>query len=85
MEEKGIKKLTDWKESGQVLLQSFTNSEVASRLMAMGLLPGASLEIKRIAPFKGGYCIKTKKQTIALRYSEAAALLVTALAANSAA
>lgn len=83
MENAIFTKLTDLHENTRVLLRSFSNPEVGSRLMSMGLLPGAMLEIKRIAPFKGGYCLKTNQQTIALRYSEAAALMVSQLTTDS--
>lgn len=49
---------------------------MASKLMAMGILPGIFIEIVRVAPFRGGYCLKVTGQKIALRYSEAACILV---------
>ena len=54
----------------------FTNDQVASKLMAMGILPGNLLRVVRIAPMSGGYYLKVNGQNFALRKSEAASIVV---------
>jgi len=55
---------------------AFSDDRLAGKFMAMGVLPGSRVEVMRIAPFKGGYCIKVNGQKIAVRYDEAASILV---------
>ncbi|MEZ4949407.1 MAG: FeoA family protein [Saprospiraceae bacterium] len=55
---------------------NFTDERLGSRLMTMGVLPGSFLTIERIAPLKGGYCLKINDKKIAIRYTEAASIIV---------
>ncbi len=58
-------------------LISYNNDQVASKLMSMGLLPGAELIIIRKAPFGGGFYIKIVGNCcIALSTSEASAMIL---------
>jgi ferrous iron transport protein A len=59
-----------------MVIREFTDEHMASRLMSMGVLPGTIIEIDRIAPWRGGYCLKVQGQKIALRYAEAASIIV---------
>ena len=52
-------------------LAHYTNDDIASKLMSMGVLPGSSVEIVSKAPFRSGYYIKVDGNCIALRTSEA--------------
>lgn len=54
----------------------FTNDRLASKLMAMGILPGSTLKLVRKAPFGGAWYVAVDQQFIALRRQEAAAILV---------
>lgn len=54
----------------------FTNDQLASKLMAMGILPGSQLTLVRKAPFGGAWYVAIDQQFIALRRQEAAAILV---------
>ena len=56
-------------------LVSYNDDQIASKLMSMGLLPGAELIIIRKAPFGGGFYIKIIGNCcIALSTTEAGAM-----------
>ncbi len=61
-------------QSGQV--SHFTDERIASKLMAMGLLPGSKVQFMRKAPFGGGCYIKADNIVIALRQREAASIML---------
>lgn len=62
------------RESG--IVNSFTDERIASKLMAMGVLPGSKIEIIRIAPFGGGFYIKVDGHGLAIRKKEAEAIVL---------
>ncbi len=55
---------------------SFADPALAGKLTAMGVLPGASIEMVRMAPFGQAYYIKVDGVRLALRAEEAATILV---------
>jgi len=61
-------------QTGQV--SHFTDERIASKLMAMGLLPGSKMQLMRKAPFGGGCYIKADNIVIALRQREAASVML---------
>lgn len=61
-------------ESARAL--SFDDPALASKLTAMGLLPGTLIEMVRSAPFGHAYYIKADGVRLALRKEEAASILV---------
>ncbi len=70
------KQLTTLAERTKGKIIGFTDDEICSRLMAMGILPGTEIEIIRKAPLKSGYYIKFDNQRVALRNVEAASIVV---------
>jgi len=54
----------------------FRNPQIASKLMAMGIMPGSSIRMIRKAPFGGGCYIKVDNLLIALRESEALSIIL---------
>lgn len=64
-------------EGENAIILQFSNMYMACKLMAMGLLPGASIALVRKAPFGGAYYIKTTNHHIALRKAEAENILLT--------
>lgn len=52
------------------------DSRVSQRLMAMGLLPGAAVEVVRVAPLGDPIAVRLAESQISLRRREAAALFV---------
>ena len=72
-----MNRVTQFEKEQQLTIKSFSNDVVGSRLMSMGILPGSQITIERVAPMKGGFCLKTLSgQKIALRYQEADTILV---------
>lgn len=72
-----LKSVINCSESEQLVVKNFSNDSVGSRLMSMGILPGSLITIERIAPLKGGFCLKTLTgQKLALRYQEAKSIMV---------
>jgi ferrous iron transport protein A len=58
------------------VIQSFTNDQIGSKLMTMGMLPGTAIELVRYAPFNGGCYIKAGRHYLALRRDEAECILL---------
>lgn len=70
-------RITDHVRYESVIVRAFADSKLGSRLMSMGILPGTLLTIEKIAPFRGGYCIKTLSGLkLALRFKEAQSIIV---------
>ena len=57
-------------------LVQVTDESLSCRLMAMGVVPGSLIQVVRIAPFNGGIILKINGRNLAIRHSEAAAILV---------
>lgn len=49
----------------------FTNEQMAGKLMSMGVMPGSSVQVIRVAPFRGGYYLKVDGNCLAIRTQEA--------------
>ncbi|MEY3243149.1 MAG: hypothetical protein RIR11_4588 [Bacteroidota bacterium] len=62
-------------ESAQAV--SFTDPELACKLTAMGVLPGAMIEMVRKAPFGDAFYVKVDGVRLALRTEEAEQILLT--------
>ena len=54
----------------------FADEQVASKLMAMGILPGSRIELVRKSPLGGGWFVKVDNTYIALRKQEAACIVL---------
>jgi ferrous iron transport protein A len=54
----------------------FTNTQMACKLMSMGILPGSRVELIRFAPFGGGCYVKADNLLIALRKEEATSIIL---------
>jgi len=67
--------ITQQKEGFRGKVIRFSDDLIAGKLMAMGVLPGSEIEIVKIAPFKGGFYLKTDGNNMAVRYDEAASIL----------
>ena len=55
---------------------SFADPTLAGKLTAMGVLPGAPIEMVRAAPFGRAYYIKVDGVRLALREEEAATIMI---------
>jgi len=70
------KNITQLKEGESAVIGEFSNDHIASKLMAMGLLPGSSISLQRSAPFGGAYYVKANNHYVALRSEEAKSVLL---------
>ena len=57
-------------------IKHFTNEQIAGKLIAMGILPGKTLQLIRKAPFGGALYVKNGNHVIALRQHEAASIIM---------
>lgn len=71
------KNITQLKIGECAVISEFTDYNIASKLMAMGLLPGTTIFLQHTAPFGGAYYIKTNNHYLALRTQEAENVLLT--------
>ncbi|NJN35402.1 MAG: ferrous iron transport protein A [Saprospiraceae bacterium] len=63
--------LVNLKENEEGNILYFTDERTASKLIAMGVLPGKTLKLVRRVPFGGGLYVKIEEQNIGLREDEA--------------
>jgi ferrous iron transport protein A len=68
--------LDQLKRGDKGLVSHFLNQRIASKLLAMGILPGSIIQMVRKAPFGGGCYIKVDNFFIALRKNEAEAIVL---------
>jgi len=68
--------ISDLKLNESALTLAFTDPALAGKLTAMGVLPGARIELVRPAPFGAAYYIKVDGVRLALREEEAASILL---------
>lgn len=67
----------DTLKKGQMgIISHFSDDQMATKLMAMGILPGSVVTIIRSAPFGGGFYVKIDTMVIALRKQEARCIIL---------
>lgn len=64
------------KQGDKGFVSHFLNPTIASKLLAMGILPGSVIQMIRKAPFGGGCYIKVDNLLIALRKNEASTIVL---------
>ncbi len=69
--------LTELKANESAQAISFTDPALAGKLTAMGVLPGAKIEMVRKAPFGDAFYVKVDGVRLALRNEEARSILLT--------
>lgn len=70
------KKFAGTNPNGQKTISHFTDEGIASKLMAMGVLPGSQIALVRKAPMGGGWYIKVDNKIIALREKEVGCIIM---------
>ena len=70
------KNLGHLKKGDVGIVSHFLNPNLASKLLAMGVLPGSSIQMVRKAPFGGGCYVKVDNLFIALRKNEARTIIL---------
>ena len=66
------------KEKTVATIIGFSDNRMAGKFLAMGVLPGSSVKVVRIAARKGGYYLQVDGRNIAVRVQEAASILIKA-------
>ena len=64
--------LADLKKGEEAIIESFSNEEIALKLMEMGCLPGEKVRLERIAPFGDPIAISVAGYMLSMRKDEAA-------------
>ena len=72
-----MKNITTLHLGESAIITEYSDNAVACKLMAMGLLPGASISVVRKAPFGGAYYVRAENHYVALRRNEAKHVLIT--------
>lgn len=54
----------------------FSNNQIAGKLLAMGVLPGSTIQVVRTTPLKSAYYLKVDGRNLAVRKEEAACILI---------
>jgi ferrous iron transport protein A len=72
----GLETLSKLKVGACGTIRQFTNDQMASKMLSMGILPGKILKLVRRAPFGGGLYIKVGDNNIAVRDVEAQNILI---------
>ena len=72
-----IKTLTSLSPGEMAVIQTFnTESNLQSRLVEMGILPGVEIRLIKKAPFKGPIAFKIRSYEVSLRYGDAKQVFV---------
>lgn len=71
--------LSELKLKTEAIIDSFTDEEVALKLLEMGCLPGEKIVVERIAPFGDPIAVSVSGYQLAMRLSEAATVKVVLL------
>lgn len=74
-----MKRLSEIKIGKKVVIDSFENDEIFLKLMEMGCVPGETVMVEQIAPFKDPISISVAGYRLSLRLDEAEHILVTEL------
>ena len=70
------KRLSEIKIGKQVIIKSFESDEIFLKLMEMGCVPGETITVEKIAPFKDPISISVAGYRLSLRLDEADHILV---------
>lgn len=71
-----IVQLSELREGQQGIIANISHHVFATRMLAMGIVPGKILSIKKRQPFGGAYLIEVENQCIGLRKKEAELILL---------
>jgi ferrous iron transport protein A len=71
-----VKSVASMKPGEIAIIAGFTDSEISSKLMEMGCLPGAAVRFNFTAPFGDPVCISVLGYELSLRIDEAATISI---------
>jgi len=64
-------RVTEVGKGARGIVTGFSDELLAQRMLALGVLPGALLEVVQVAPFRGGFYLKIDGRNVVVRHSEA--------------
>ena len=70
------RKLSEVKVGTTVVIKSFNNDDIFLKLMEMGCVPGETVTVDKIAPFKDPISIMVAGYRLSLRLNEAEHVMV---------
>ncbi len=70
------KKLSEIKIGKKVIIKSFVNDDIFLKLMEMGCVPGETVTVNQISPFKDPISIMVAGYQLSLRLNEAENIIV---------
>ncbi len=70
------RKLSEVKVGTTVIIKSFNNDEIFLKLMEMGCVPGETVTVDQVAPFKDPISIMVAGYRLSLRLNEAEHVMV---------
>lgn len=76
MRSKTARTVLDLVNGEEAIIQSFQEESVACKLLTMGIVPDARVKMIRSAPFGGAVCLKLGQTFLAVRNSEAKAIIL---------
>ncbi len=79
---KALKNLAELKIGQSAIIDSFTDKEMALKLLEMGCTPGEIVKLDRIAPLGDPIAISVAGYLLSLRKSEASTVLVSLIPAS---
>ena len=79
---KSLKNLAELKIGQSAIIDSFTDKEMALKLLEMGCTPGEIVKLDRIAPLGDPIAISVAGYLLSLRKSEASTVLVSLIPAS---
>lgn len=65
------KSVLDLKKGEWAFIKSLDELDMTCRLMTMGILPKAKVQLVRVAPFGGALYLKINEHSVAVRHEEA--------------
>lgn len=68
--------VADLKPGQRGIITGLRPDELTLKLMEMGCLPGAEVEVRHVAPFGDPLCVRVAGYHLSLRKNEAATLLI---------
>ena len=71
--------VADLRIGEEAVIESFSDAEMALKLMEMGCLPGEVIKVERLAPWGDPMAIEVQGYTLSLRIEEADTILVNPL------
>lgn len=71
-----LKRLSEIPQGKSVIINSFANDDIFLKLMEMGCIPGETITVEKIAPFKDPISILVAGYRLSLRLNEAEHVIV---------